>query len=281
MAIVPQQYSIEGSISMPDPRGTYTIGPPKRPNITHDNGFLDRFERRDPTAGDYARLALWRTVLEAAEAGQSVPMLPHNDIPDALAAYRHFLEGNGRTREINYERFLSGDPVGPRYLRNLIREAKLAAHHLYSSRPPGALPVFQFTGTHLPAGSSGNRAFPYPETENWQKAIGAHFFWISGDVTVSHTPPGQPEFDMTFTVRIEDRYNFNPGQQDIGTGLPDEMNGQLALAGLGDQYLNIAEIMRQVEWTGSPVGMAGTEVDGAPRFRQREPGDNRRIRNRI
>ena len=66
---------------MTKPRATYRIGAPTRPNITHDNGFLDRYERRDPTAADYARLALWRTVLEAAEAGQSVPMLPRKVVP--------------------------------------------------------------------------------------------------------------------------------------------------------------------------------------------------------
>ena len=266
---------------MVKPRAKYTIGPPRRPNITHDNGFLDRYERRDPTAADYARLALWRTILEAAEAGQSVPILPHNDIPDALAAYRHFLEGNGRQRTINYERFLTGDPVGPRYLRNLIAEAKAAAFNTYNSRPPGSLTDFQITGSNFPAGNRGNRAFPYPQTENWQKAIGAHALWISADVSVLHSPPGQPTFDMEFTVHMEDRYNFNPGQSDIATGMPDEMNGQLALAGLGQQYMNVATISRTVQWTGSPGGMTGTTVDGAPRTRQREPGDNRRLRNRI
>jgi hypothetical protein len=70
--------------------GRYFIGSPRRPEIRHDNGFLDQFRPRSPTPTDRRRYATWRGRLELAEAVQGVPGAPKNDLPDALAAYRHF-----------------------------------------------------------------------------------------------------------------------------------------------------------------------------------------------
>ncbi len=84
-------------------------------------------------------------------------------------------------------------------------------------------------------------------TENWQKALGSHVFWITASVTV--TPPGQPRtYQMKFTLHAEDKYNFNPDQSDIGTGTPDERNGQLVPAGLAHEYMNFATLSREVTW---------------------------------
>jgi hypothetical protein len=35
------------------------------------------------------------------------------------------------------------------------------------------------------AAAGHNGIAPYPETANWQKALGAHFIWVSGDIVVS------------------------------------------------------------------------------------------------
>jgi hypothetical protein len=71
---------------MGEPTATYTVGPALRPPIHHDNGFLDKYPPRDPTLGDRASFAKWAGILEGAEAIQHVPLVPHNDLPDALAA---------------------------------------------------------------------------------------------------------------------------------------------------------------------------------------------------
>jgi hypothetical protein len=127
------------------------------------------------------------------------------------------------------------------------------------------------------AASARSAYFPYPATENWQKAIGAHNFWLSADVVV--TGPGPSfSFAMDFTLHAEDRYNFNPGAADIATGAPDDLNGQLEVSGLAQQYTNYATLHRHVTWSGFTTGVY--QVSNSPGRRVRQPDDNRRVRNR-
>lgn len=247
----------------------YTIGPPTRPPIQHDNGFLqnpndptDRCHDAsipmptvEPTLSDRLSLAEWGLKLEAAEAIQGVPGVPHNNIPDGLAAYRHFLEGGGADRTFSYERFVQGDAAGGITLNSATRDTQIGAQALYQqmvSRDPGLAGrgvSFEITGGAVGVGSSPE--FPYPETEDWQKAIGAHQIWTSATVTV--TPganPGEPPtFAMTITVHAEDRYNFNPGAADIATGTPDAANGRFEQTGLAHQYTNSGSLEREVSWS--------------------------------
>jgi hypothetical protein len=258
------------------PHAVYTLGPPTRPPIRHDNGFLDRFQRRAPTVAERAQLAYWKSKLEAVEAGQRVPFLPHNDIPDALAAYRHFLEGGGRTREFSYERYVEGDASGRTTLENAILDARQGAVLLYERHYRGRDAQFSMTGSAL-AATGGSAVFPYPATENWQKAIGAHNFWISAEVAVIAAP--LPRYVMHMTLHAEDRYNFNPEAQDIATGIPDSANGIFEVTGLARQYLNVSTLTRRVEWSGAAAGPAAVAAQDTSR--QRAPSDNRRARNRL
>jgi hypothetical protein len=72
-------------------RGNYLRGAPQRPSITHDNGHLDQFKLRTPTWQDRSAYAKWRLTLEAAEAAQGFGPFEKTHMPDALAAYRHFM----------------------------------------------------------------------------------------------------------------------------------------------------------------------------------------------
>ncbi|MCF6282589.1 MAG: hypothetical protein L3J28_10365 [Candidatus Polarisedimenticolaceae bacterium] len=170
---------------------TYSIGKAKKPKINHDNGFLDKFAIRAPTNGEKIDYAIWYAKLEAAEAIQNIPFMPKNDIPDALAAYRHFLKGSGNRRWFSYERYVANDPGGKITLKNIINDAAEGAIYLYRSKLTRAgLPFdFQMTGSALTA-NEGSVYFPYPATENWQKAIGGHNLWVSADIHVEKNPSG-------------------------------------------------------------------------------------------
>lgn len=99
--------------------------------------------------------------------------------------------------------------------------------------------------------------YPYPATENWQKAIGAHFIWIDGEATVNVNPAGKiRSFAIEMTLRMEDMYNFNPGAKDIATGTPDADNGRFEVTGLGREYLNTAVLMRSLSLN-LPLGFTG------------------------
>jgi hypothetical protein len=257
----------------------YKVGPPVRPAIAHDNGFLDRYRPRPATAADRAQFAKWAAVLEAAEAAQKVPFIPHNDLPDALAAYRHFLYGKGADRIFSYERYVMSDESGRITLENALIDARLGADSLFSA--DRKLSSFQMCSSAISCGSDDPDFadfFPYPKTENWQKAIGAHSIWLSAMVNVTG-PAARPQFAMVVTLHAEDRYNFNPENEDISTGIPDSANGRFEVTGLAKQYMNFSTLVRQVRWEGSSgVKPTVTPYAGG---RLRKPSDNRRARNRV
>jgi len=258
----------------------YKTGPPARPDIHHDNGFLQNpNDANDPTPiptipptdADRQALQDWRNKLEWAERLQWLPAGPHTNIEDGLAAYRHFLDGNGADRNFSYDKFVRDDVAGKTTLQNATRDVQFGAEEIYKqmiAQDPSLKdrPVtFLMTGSAIPVGNSDK--FPYPATENWQKAIGGHQIWMSATVTVKPgEKPGDPaQFSMRETLHAEDRYNFNPGAADIATGTPDSENGRFERTGLAHQYMNYATLERDVSWmqgkpeagTTKPVGGSG------------------------
>lgn len=85
--------------SVPSPRffgARYRLGSPIRPNsIVFDNGFLDKFKPRNPTAVDYVALTKWQLKLQVVEQVRL-------DLEEACKAYRHFLSGKGLPRSFSY-----------------------------------------------------------------------------------------------------------------------------------------------------------------------------------
>lgn len=235
------------TIGLKDKSGRYKIGIPTRPPIRHDNGHLDSFPRREATMADHAALAIWRTKLKGSEkvcrpkTAPYVPLCSGEDLTDANAAYRHFLDGGGRDRTIDYEKYLREDPAAFNLMRILIDDFRLHAEVLGEYRSK-----FSVTSEYFTVGNGG--IAPYPSTVNWQKAIGAHYLWISADVLVSADPQGDIWYSAAFVVHMEDRYNFNVGANDIATGIPDSENGAFELTGLAKQYTNFATVNRSFRW---------------------------------
>jgi hypothetical protein len=230
---------------------------------------------------DRAKYAEWAALLEAAEAAQGIPLIPHNDLPDALAAYRHFLYGKGADRTFWYERYVASDASGKTTLANAILDLRRGVEGLVHARSISVQQSFQVRSGPIPCGSDDPDLadlFPYPATENWQKALGSHVIWLSGVATAAITS-WQSQYSVLMTLHAEDRYNFNPGAQDIKTGIPDAANGRFEVTGLAQQYMNYATLTRMVRWTGSTADTpAVSRVDAR---RDRKPEDNRRARNRI
>lgn len=249
---------------------TYKKGGPIRPNIAHDNGFL-ALGRTTPTTEDYLALAKWKGILEFAEAFRT-------DLTDGTAAYRHFLEAKGKPRVFSYERYVMNDESGRITLRNAVLDIQHAAIRIWKKSLNKSMP-FQLTGSAINCTDSSIQ-FPYPATENWQKAIGGHVIWLCGVVTVAHATSSKPHFYMVFFLNAEDRYNFNPNAQDITTGIADSANGRFEQAGLAHQYNQTALLVRSIDWKGTELGVIkSTKVSKTSRHRQDQ--ENRRARNRF
>jgi hypothetical protein len=224
-----------------------------RPQFSLDHGFLDdgkggidESKRRSPTAHDFASKAKWVLVLSGAQ-------LLRDDLKDATDAYEHFLDADGTDFVFSYERFAKQDRTGAHIIESAIDDARSAAIELNDPRggnhyviQSDAIPV----GAVDEDGNLLNPRYGYPGTENWQKAIGAHIVWIEADVTtgVDHKVGGQT-FVIKMTLHAEDRYNFNPGNKDIATGVADAENGQFELTGLGREFTSLATLKRTVSFT--------------------------------
>jgi hypothetical protein len=167
---------------------------------------------------------------------------------------------------------------------NAILEAQDAAINLWRNHgQPGR---FSFTGPEIPCNADSfkfqncSAIFPYPATENWQKTIGAHKIWLSGNVHVKTGPKiPEPLFMMTFVLHAEDQYNFNPANKDIATGIEDEANGMFVIVGFAHGFRHTAQLMRSFSWKGFYLGVAsmGTRMIRS----QHQPRNNRIIWNKI
>lgn len=234
-------------IGLIDQSGKYRLGNPARPIIKHDNGHLDLHKTRKPTLADRVRLAKWITKLEASEllckarSGQRLDVCNNEDLSDANAAYRHFLFGNGSDRNFDYERFLRNDSSATDLIKNLTSEFKENVEIIGQDRVK-----FSVTSDVYTVGRGG--VAPYPSTANWQKAIGAHFLWVSANITVSVDSLPAICYHADMTIHAEDRYNFNPGATDIATGISDSENGLFEITGLAHQYTQFAKITRHCSW---------------------------------
>lgn len=254
----------------------YKIGQPNRPYISHDRGHLN-LPKALPTLADKANLLKWKAIAASAETIRP-------DLVDGLAAYNHFLNGKGANRTFSYDRYVSGDKSGRTTLSNAINHIKLGVIDLWMADQEQT--SFSVTGPAIPCGANPDKfddanLFPYPETENWAKAIGAHTIWLSGQVNVI-TSNFTPHFYLIMTLHAEDMYNFNPGQKDIETGIPDSVNGRFTQVRLAHPYLNSSTLVRSVSWKGVlPEEANSMAKQKTWRERNRQPKGNRLIWNQI
>ena len=286
------------------------------PVIRHDHGHLDDGSgnideslREDPTWADRIERLKWIAKLEAAE-------LFRPDLVDGTAAYRHFLFGGGATRDIQYGRFLQNDSSGQTVLQSAIEDTRQAAIERHDQDLAGTAPTEGTRSYHIRTDTmsvtSGDARYPYPATENWQKAIGAHSIWIEAQVTVTvsqvrdpsqQRPAGAAQegeesssesapptftrsFDVEMTIHAEDMYNFNPGDADIATGTPDSVNGRFEITGLGHEYLNQGTYTQSFDFEAtmdpadSPANSGGTVDPGRSSRTGSAPGSRGRATER-
>ncbi len=115
-------------ILVPSPKfvgARYRLGTAARPtSIVFDNGFLDKFPPRKPTAADYVALTKWKAILSGAES-----LRP--DWQDACQAYRHFLEGMGLPRAFPYESYIMNDKSGETTLANAMLDIQDGAEVIW------------------------------------------------------------------------------------------------------------------------------------------------------
>ncbi len=205
----------------------YYLGDPRKPNVVFDNDYPYDSDLK-ATLEDRKNRAKWETMLRGAQI--------LGRFPDATAVYSHYLYGNGKDFEVDFEK-------GYRQDRNI----KVVVNQEILKMQQAAEEYYRLTGQSNFNLSSSATVIPdgtYPATENWQKTLGGYQTWTSASISVNN---GQIE--MSIDVNAIDRYNFNKGQQDIATGARDEENGRFESLGWANSFDVSGKIERDVTWT--------------------------------
>ena len=235
----------------------FVEGPPRRPNIRHDHGFLDDGngnidpkKRQTPTDQDRARKEAWTALL--ALTMQFKPALK-----DGSAAYKHFLiDNNGTQLAIDYEGFVKDDSNGQSVLTSAVDDTRTGVLDVFDKKFPrpatsSRIDQLSVTSSHVIVGrATPDFRYPYPGSENWQKAIGGHALWLSADVTVDSNPATNIRtVAIVMTLHGDDQYNFNPGGTDVTSGTADAENGRFEITGLGTEFAQRGTASRKINFT--------------------------------
>lgn len=129
--------------------------------------------------------------------------------PDGARAYEHYRSGTGTTITADYQKAINEDPVIKAVYDQAIADVKKAALIMFAEESS-----FAFHSLKPFSVPNGNSV-------NWQRTLGGHSIWFEGTVAYNKD---QCVLDITMTLFFEDYYNFNPGQTDITTGIPDNVN---------------------------------------------------------
>ena len=236
------QYCTSDPVMAADPLGLedYRIGNGPRPTIRWDDGYPYN-PNAEPTWLDYWNWTKYGALLEAAEA------LGH--LPDGTRAYRHYRDATGTDLGIDYNRAIRQDAaIGSGFSAELSgAQADIEREH------DGVTTQFSVYSTTARQVSSA--------TENWQKALGGHRIWGAGDVTFDRVTC---EYTLRISVDIEDFYNFNKGEADIATGLPDDQNGRFEVFGWAKSFYSRGHVARTVTWKRGQAGKT-TKIKGPAR----------------
>jgi hypothetical protein len=167
-------------------------------------------------------------------------------MPDGVNAYMHYLGRTGSNYTFNLAKYLNNDASGQTLLKNISNIAKNNAEKVLTK--PGSTSYYS---EGFPVGNSVE--FPYPDSENWQKAIGAFNVYYKADLSAVKNKNGSLTYTLNLTIYGEDKYNFNPGQKDIATDTPDDVNGRFEVVGWAKEFMQKgAAKLKPIIWTTKP-----------------------------
>lgn len=202
----------------------YSTTKPDR-TIQYDDDFPYGSKKGDEGLGDYANWAKWGAIHAGAEAIA--------DMPDACELYAHFRDGSGTPRTFDYDKAYEEDAGVRNSVNNEVNQSLQAANEAVGAGQNGIT-------LHSPM--HNNEGY-YPQTENWQKAIGGYSTYTETDVQVSGDT-----VTATVTVYAQDKYNFNAGAQDIRSGASDAENGRFEELGWARSFETSGSTTQTYTW---------------------------------
>lgn len=147
--------------------------------------------------------------------------------------YQHYRSGTGKKIKLDYAKANREDSYYWKKNQILIKMAQKNAKKFYKKKRKKQF----FMYSELYTIGNGN-------DENWQKSIGGHQVWANCMV-VKHT---KKKFVMCIIISFRDKYNFNRGQKDIGSGAPDDENGRFEELGWARSFETYGAMAKIITW---------------------------------
>ncbi|GHI89127.1 hypothetical protein ACWGF3_17065 [Streptomyces xanthophaeus] len=130
---------------------------------------------------------------------------------DAARHMDHYLNGSGKTLDLDVDRMLADDPA----FRDEVARIRATEQDEWRQQ---ALDAFEKSGGKpvaipVESGSSGYEHEKGPDgTNNWYLAVGSGMTNTTGVVTAVPGPDGKPQVSIDYQVNVWDRYNWDPGK---------------------------------------------------------------------
>ena len=202
-------------------QGFSTIEPDR--TIEWDDDFPYGSKAGQATQEDYDNWRKWK-IMQLAAAG----VLQHYDSADF---YGHFRENTGTPKTFDYEKAYRDDAAIRNYVNTDLNASLQAANEAVMA---GQTDVTLYSPKH---------SVPNPATENWQRTIGGHTMYTNTAVKVEGDT-----VTATVTVYARDKWTFNRGEHDSGSGTPDAVNGRFEELGWGKSFQSSGSVTRTYTW---------------------------------
>ncbi|MFF4103981.1 RHS repeat domain-containing protein [Streptomyces sp. NPDC001903] len=225
---------------------SYYISKPRPPAVWYKDDFPYN-PKLKPTFQDHVSWAKWDMMGVGGNLGS---WFGFRDLTDAMPMYKNYRLNKGNPMEFDYEKALREEPGVAEDVATEIARAQKWAEAIQGDTGESS---FDMTGNAV--GIAKNGTPNYPQTENWQKAIGEHRIWGSASVTAKGD-----QFTMRIVIHAVDRWDFNQDMQDIGSGALDSENGRFAELGWAKPFLTSGTATRDVSWTRGNI--LGANVSG-------------------
>ena len=201
--------------------GFSTIEPDR--TIEWDDDFPHGSKAGQDTPEDWDNWYKWELYRQGAGW-----VLQHSDSYDF---YGHFRENTGTPKTFNFEKAYMDDAIIRNYVNTDLNASLQAANEAVMA---GQTDVTLYSPKH----AVGN-----PATENWQRTIGGHTMYTDTDVKVEGDT-----VTATVTIYARDKWNFDRGKADQGSGTPDAVNGRFEELGWGKSFHSSGSLTRTYTW---------------------------------
>ena len=157
---------------------------------------------------------------------------------DAVAHMWHYLNGTGSTYIIDLAGMLREVPSAKARYEDEVFQAQDFVE---------SLPV----GSHAITSRSVETGYTLKtESQNWFFAIGGYKRWGVGQARVSQSAQGGRSYELDFTYKFHDRYNWDGGKAVtlFGVKITDHFMGEFHRQGLAREFDCIGSVRRRFTW---------------------------------